>query len=74
MNVVAPGTVLSERNATQWQHDPGRFERIASSIPLGRVTTPDDVAAVFVALALDLTAVVGAQIVVDGGQGLPLGT
>lgn len=72
INVVAPGTVRTARNAALWQHDPGRLERVAAAVPLGRVVEPDDVAAVFVALALDLTAVVGAQVVVDGGQSLPL--
>ncbi len=73
VNVVAPGTVRTARNEAQWEHDPGRFERIAAGVPLGRITMPDDVARAFVALALDLTAVVGTQIVVDGGQALPLG-
>jgi NAD(P)-dependent dehydrogenase (short-subunit alcohol dehydrogenase family) len=68
INVVAPGTVRTPRTERLWSHDPGHFERLAATSPLGRLGVPDDVARAFVALARDLTHVTGHVLVVDGGQ------
>jgi 3-oxoacyl-[acyl-carrier protein] reductase len=43
---------------------------MAALVPTGRLGTPDDIAAAFLALARDLTHVSGQVLVVDGGQSL----
>lgn len=68
VNVVAPGTVRTPRTELLWASVPDHFERLASATALGRLAEPDDVAAAFVSLALDLAHVTGHVLVVDGGQ------
>ena len=64
---VSPGAVESA-------FVPGRGEdfkaRMASSTPLGRIGSPDDVAAAGEALATTMRFVTGTRIVVDGGRHL----
>lgn len=68
VNVLAPGTIRTPRTERIWQGVPEHFERLEASTALGRLGSPDDVAAAFVALALRLTHVTGQVLVVDGGQ------
>ena len=64
---VSPGAVQSG-------FVPGRgdafAEQMARTTPLGRIGTPDDVAATVEALATTLRFVTGTRIVVDGGRHL----
>src|SRR4051812_26648014 len=46
------------------------YERLRASVPRGRLATPEDIAAAYVAL-LALPLVTGQVIVVDGGQTIP---
>jgi len=68
VNAVVPGTVPTSRTLREWSGHPGHFERMAGGVPLGRLGSPDDVAAAITALALDLHHVHGTDLVVDGGQ------
>jgi len=47
---------------------PGHFEKLDATTALGRTSTPEQAAAVYVALVLDLTAGGGQSLVVDAGQ------
>jgi NAD(P)-dependent dehydrogenase (short-subunit alcohol dehydrogenase family) len=67
INAVAPGDVPTERNVREWGHVPGWYERLRESAPLGRLGTPEDIAAAYLAL-IDMRHVTGQVIVVDGGQ------
>ena len=67
VNVVAPGTIRTPRTERIWSGEPGHFERLEASVPLGRLGAPEDVGEAFVALA-GLTHVTGQVLVVDGGQ------
>lgn len=68
INVVAPGTVRTPRTERLWAPVPGHFAQLQSGTALGRLAQPDDVAATFTALALDMRHVTGHVLVVDGGQ------
>jgi NAD(P)-dependent dehydrogenase (short-subunit alcohol dehydrogenase family) len=67
INAVAPGDVPTPRNVSEWGHVPGWYEGLRESSPLGRLGTPEDIAAAYVAL-IDMRHVTGQVIVVDGGQ------
>lgn len=69
VNVVAPGTIRTPRTERIWGHVEGHFERLEQAAAIGRLGVPDDVARSCLALATDLTHVVGQVLVVDGGQG-----
>ena len=62
---VAPGLTLD----SPWMADEADFQRLHAQSPLGRSSTPDDVAAA-VLFALDNPAITGATLLVDGGQHL----
>ena len=66
INAVAPGDVPTERNVREWGHVPGWYDRLRESAPLGRLGTPEDIAAAYLAL-IDMRHVTGQVIVVDGG-------
>lgn len=71
VNAVAPG-ITDTPLIREWiggQPDPAAFERsLAASVPLGRIGTPDDVAAAVIFLASDAAAyITGVSIAVDGG-------
>lgn len=61
---VAPGLTLTSHMLSQ-----ERFEELHRLAPLGRASTPQDIAAA-VRFALENTALTGTTIVVDGGQHL----
>ena len=65
VNAVAPHAIVTDMSA-QWS--PERRREIEASIPLGRLGTPEEVAAVIAFLASDLAAFVTGEIVdVNGG-------
>lgn len=71
VNAVAPGLTATPL-FDEWvsaQPDPESFrEKVAATIPQGRVGTPEDVAAAIVFLASDEAAhITGASLAVDGG-------
>jgi len=70
VNAVAPGTVPTPNTRREWAHVPTHFDEMAALVPTGRLGTPEDIAAAFLALARDLTHVSGQTLVVDGGQAL----
>jgi 3-oxoacyl-[acyl-carrier protein] reductase len=70
VNAVAPGTVPTPATIREWAHVPTHFDDMAALVPTGRLGTPEDIAAAFLALARDLTHVSGQTLVVDGGQSL----
>ena len=51
----------------EWGHVPGWYDSLRASAPLGRLGTPEDIAAAYLAL-IDMRHVTGQVIVVDGGQ------
>jgi len=63
VNAVAPGLV--QTRFAGWPEE--TFERGRQTSPLGRIATPEDVAAVALFLAADATALTAETIVVDGG-------
>jgi NAD(P)-dependent dehydrogenase (short-subunit alcohol dehydrogenase family) len=66
INAVAPGPILNDRMASL---PPERREPIARAVPMGRIGTPDEVAAAVLWLASDAAAfVTGAVLSVDGGR------
>lgn len=72
VNGVEPGNILTE--GMKAHRSDVFIQQMASSIPLGRLGTPQDVANAFLFLASDEAAyITGTTIVVDGGQLLPEG-
>jgi glucose 1-dehydrogenase len=67
VNAVAPGIVRTAIHAGAG--DPGRLERVAGRVPVGRVGEPDEVAAAIVWLLGDSCAyATGATLRVAGGR------
>ncbi|MCA1572192.1 MAG: SDR family oxidoreductase [Chloroflexi bacterium] len=70
INVLLLGTVRTA-NFIRLAHEQGQvpdFAGLAEQIPLRRVLEPDDVAVAMTTVALDMTALTGAELVVDNGQ------
>ncbi len=66
VNVVAPGTIRTAIHAAAG--DPGRPDRVAANVPLGRAGEPDDVApAITWLLGSEASYVTGAVLRVAGG-------
>ncbi|MEJ7583391.1 MAG: 3-oxoacyl-ACP reductase FabG [Acidimicrobiales bacterium] len=67
-NVITPGVIATDMTATLGA---ARLDQITASVPLGRMGSPDDVAAVVVFLASESAAyITGAVVPVDGGLGM----
>ena len=72
VNGVEPGNILTE--GMKAERSPEFIAGMESSIPLGRLGTPRELASTYVFLASDEAAyITGTTIVVDGGQTLPEG-
>lgn len=70
VNAIAPGWIETDLNVGV-RRDPGFYEEIRSSIPLGRWGRPEEVAAVALFLASDAASfMTGSVVVADGGQTL----
>lgn len=68
VNTVAPGPVATEAFG-EVLNTAGKLDEIASTIPLGRLGTPDDIAGAVLYLASDLASwVTGQLILVAGGR------
>jgi len=71
-NTVAPGSIMIENTgwAEERDRDPDAFDaRLAAEFPLGRLGTPEEVAAVVLFLCSTQASLVnGACITVDGGE------
>jgi len=68
VNGIGPGPALPNSRQTQEQ-----FDRQAESMPLGRGTTPEEVARAAIAI-LSLPAMTGQMIALDGGQHMQWGS
>ncbi|MFT5203334.1 MAG: NAD(P)-dependent dehydrogenase (short-subunit alcohol dehydrogenase family) [Candidatus Aldehydirespiratoraceae bacterium] len=69
VNAVAPGPVITEAFTQVLADDPNKLDEIASTIPLGRTGTPDDIASAVLYLASDAASwVTGQLILVAGGR------
>ncbi|MEI6374954.1 MAG: SDR family oxidoreductase [Actinomycetes bacterium] len=70
VNCVAPGTIATEGLLALYT-EPGVLEEVATSIPVGRVGTPADIAHAVAFLASpDACYITGQSIVVDGGNSI----
>jgi NAD(P)-dependent dehydrogenase (short-subunit alcohol dehydrogenase family) len=66
VNAIAPGPILTDRLAAAGQD---AQERAAAAVPLGRIGTPDDVAAAALWLCSDQSSfITGTILTVDGGR------
>ncbi len=67
-NAIAPSVVTTEAAAHHWQ-DPERRRSVEAEIPLGRLSTPEEIANVALFLASDAASYIsGVAIIVDGGS------
>ena len=60
VNAVGPGAIDTPINEA-WRHDPKKRADVSSHIPLGRVGTPEEIAAVFAFLASDESSYITGQ-------------
>lgn len=68
-NAVLPGTVVTDINRKELDADPALKKYFIKRTPLGRLATPDDIAAAMLFFASDDAACVsGASLIVDGGM------
>ncbi|MGQ5637302.1 MULTISPECIES: SDR family NAD(P)-dependent oxidoreductase [unclassified Streptomyces] len=69
INAVSPGPTATDMSFGPGETETGRAERMRTEVPLGRVSTVEEVAAAVLYLASDEAApVVGTDLVVDGGS------
>jgi L-rhamnose 1-dehydrogenase len=73
-NAVLPGTVITDINRQQLENDDPELQKyFIKRTPIGRLATPDDIAAAMLFFASDdAAAVSGATLVVDGGMSINL--
>ena len=68
VNVVAPGPTETPLSLDLWANNPGRRERLESTVPVGRVAKPEEIAAAVAYLASENSGfVTGSTLVIDGG-------
>lgn len=68
INAVSPGAVATPMSLRPGEQEADRAERARATLPLGRVSTTEEVAAAVLYLASDdATSVVGTDLVVDSG-------
>lgn len=68
VNVVAPGPTETPLSLGLWAANPGRRERLESSVPVGRVAKPAEIAGAICYLASEEAGfVTGSTLVIDGG-------
>jgi NAD(P)-dependent dehydrogenase (short-subunit alcohol dehydrogenase family) len=68
VNVIAPGSVLSEDTRKLFYNDPAKAEALLAHIPQHRAGSPEDIAHMTVFLASDEAAyITGSLHIVDGG-------
>ncbi|MCD7439760.1 SDR family oxidoreductase [Streptomyces lincolnensis] len=69
VNAVSPGASATSMSLQPGETEAGRAERMRTAVPLGRVSTVEEVAAAVLYLSSDEAAsVVGTDLVVDGGS------
>ncbi len=70
-NCICPGVVETGVMHPRFQASPGLREKVAATIPMGRVGTSEDIANLVLFLASDMAAwITGAAYVIDGGHTL----
>jgi len=68
INVICPGTVITEAWAPMLERDPGIHAQLTALYPMGRLGQPDDIAGAALYLAgPDAAWTTGSVLVVDGG-------
>lgn len=68
VNVVAPGPTETPLSLGLWAANPGRRERLESSVPVGRVAKPSEIAGAICYLASEEAGfITGSTLVIDGG-------
>lgn len=68
VNVVAPGPTETPLSLDLWANNPGRRQRLESSVPVGRVAKPEEIGAAIAYLASEEAGfVTGSILVIDGG-------
>ncbi|MFD5797556.1 SDR family NAD(P)-dependent oxidoreductase [Streptomyces diastatochromogenes] len=71
INVVSPGATATSMSLRPGETEAGRTERAKATLPLGRISTTEEVAAAVLYLASDDAAsLVGTDLVVDSGGSL----
>jgi NAD(P)-dependent dehydrogenase (short-subunit alcohol dehydrogenase family) len=69
VNVIAPGTTLSEGTAEKNRQEPERTRKLLETVPLNRFATPEEMAACLAFMASEEAAYMnGAVVLVDGGR------
>ncbi|MFH1877220.1 MAG: SDR family NAD(P)-dependent oxidoreductase [Candidatus Omnitrophota bacterium] len=72
-NAVLPGTVITDINREQLESDTALRDYFIRRTPLGRLATPEDIAAAMLFFASDdARSVSGATLIVDGGMSVNL--
>ena len=69
VNVLAPGTTLSEGTVDRIERDPERTRKLMETVPLNRFATPEEIAACAAFMASEEASYMnGAVMLVDGGR------
>lgn len=70
VNTIIPGVTLTEETGERYHlNDPAVYQARAETIPLHRLTTPEDIAKAVLFLLSDAASFInGSKLVVDGGQ------